>query len=69
MLLKILTLIGVALAIWAFVRKAMGAARVAEGMRRPAAARVEAEDLLRCPSCGAWAPAGQPCVCRTPPTP
>jgi hypothetical protein len=69
MLLKLLTLIGVALAIWGFARKAMGAARGAEALRRGAPRRVEAEDLARCPSCGAWGPPGEPCACRTPPTP
>ncbi|MGF1660429.1 MAG: hypothetical protein ACFCUS_13460 [Rubrimonas sp.] len=70
MLLKLITLIGVALAIWSAVRRAMGGARPETGAppapRGPGGA---VQEMTRCPACGAWVAPDAPCACRTPPTP
>ncbi len=78
MLLKIVTLIGVVIAIWGAVRRATGAVAAAETVlrRADASGRVQAgsrdgavQDMVRCDACGAWIAPDQPCICRTPPTP
>lgn len=67
MLWKLLTLLGVALAIWGLARRALGLTAAS----RPASPRQQGAiaDLARCPSCGAWKAPDEPCACRTPPTP
>ncbi|PJA60019.1 MAG: hypothetical protein CO163_06095 [Rhodobacterales bacterium CG_4_9_14_3_um_filter_71_31] len=76
MLWKLLTLLGVALAIWGLARRALGltAARPAPPRQpgvdgRGADGRGAVADLARCPACGAWKAPDAPCACRTPPTP
>jgi hypothetical protein len=65
MLWKILTLIGVAVALWRFARGLLGGPAAGA----PTPRRVDATDMARCPRCGAWRDAAEPCACRTPPTP
>ncbi len=64
MLLKLLTVIGVAIALWGFANRLMGAATP------PAAPRGGgATDLVRCARCGSWRAPDTPCACEIPPTP
>lgn len=67
MLLKILTLVGVALALWSMARRAAGA--VGGGPARGRLSDGETADLVRCRACGAWRAPGDDCACATPPTP
>lgn len=65
MLMKFLTLLGVAVALWSLARRAMGAL----GGEPPRPARHGAADMVRCSACGAWRAPEEACACRTPPTP
>jgi hypothetical protein len=69
MLLKLITLAVAALTLWAALRKVAGGAGPG-GARPPAAPRThKAQDLTRCPSCGAWSAPGETCPCANPPIP
>lgn len=67
MLWKVLTLVGVGLAIYGAARRALAAAGVTQ--QDPAQRRVHAHDMVPCRTCGAWVSPGDACACRTPPTP
>jgi len=66
MLMKFLTLLGVAVALWSVARRAMG---LVGGDAPPRPVRHGAADMVRCRACGAWRAPEEPCACRTPPTP
>lgn len=65
MLLKLLTILGAAIALWGFVRRLTGAGAPPGAARRDGAAT----DLVRCARCGAWRPPETSCACALPPTP
>ncbi len=73
MIWKLLTLLGVALAIWGLARRALGLTTPRPNATRPPVTRQPGDanvaDLARCPTCGAWKAPDAPCACRTPPTP
>lgn len=68
MIWKILTLAGVAIAVWSMVRRF---ASVAQPPPPPPvrAGSAQVEDLVRCAACGAWKAPAAPCACQIPPTP
>ena len=63
MFFKLLTLLGVLLALYGFARRAAALL----GGPPPRGATVT--DMVRCRSCGAWHETGQRCTCSVPPTP
>ncbi|TVQ57494.1 MAG: hypothetical protein EA355_04335 [Rhodobacteraceae bacterium] len=66
MLLKILTLVGAALALWSMARRAAGLVRTPAPRVGPGGG---AEEMVRCRACGAWRAPGATCACALPPTP
>lgn len=66
MIWKILTFAVAAFTLWAALRNVLGG-RAPAAERRPRASA--AAELIPCRDCGAWSTAGDPCPCRTPPTP
>jgi hypothetical protein len=64
MLLKLLTAVGVLIALWGLARRLVGDPGSTAGPRAGAAT-----DLERCARCGAWRAPETACACQTPPTP
>lgn len=67
MLFKLLTVIGVAMALYGMARRALGQGRTPPPQARGKGGAVA--DLTRCARCGAWRPPEESCACAVPPTP
>lgn len=65
MLLKLVTLLGLAMVLYGAARRAAG---LFGGAPREAAPG-RATEMIRCRTCGAWHEAAERCRCAVPPTP